>query len=129
MAKPILLIELNYELEKVQAELIETDIKVKLEFEYHVLILTNINNEKPYLIRQLQEVEGLNIDELKGYLQKTLIEADKALIKELRQRNSQLSESVKNLSGYIDSIGHRQGFIDYKEEKGIKTVKRKQAAQ
>lgn len=119
-AKPILLVRLNYDLEKLQAELIETDLKVKLEYQYHVLLITGVVNQRePFKIEVLNPgEEEFDTEEFKKFISHLISEADKALIESLKKRISSLSDTVKNLSGYIDSIGKTE---EYQETK-LKTI-------
>jgi len=75
--KPILVVKLKYNLEKFQAEIIETDLKNKVGNEYHVLILSsNYHQEGPYKLEVLNTKGVIDQQGLIQMIKESASEAD-----------------------------------------------------
>jgi len=118
-AKPILIVKLNYDLEPIQAELIETDVKAKVEKEYHVLILSgNMNQKEPFEFELINQADKeFDFREFGEYVKGLINEADKALINDLKMKISKLTNTAANLIEYIKSQGKEKDFKEYMKKK------------
>jgi len=118
-AKPILIVKLNYDLEPIQAELIETDLKAKVNKEYHVWILSgNMNQKEPFKFELINQADKeFDFQEFNEYVKGLINEADKALINELKMKISKLTNTAANLIEYIKSQGKEKDFKEYMKKK------------
>jgi hypothetical protein len=118
-AKPILIVKLNYDLESIQAELIETDLKAKVDNEYHVWILSgNMNQKEPFKFELINQADKeFDFQEFNEYVKGLINEAEKALINELKMKISKLTNTAANLIEYIKSQGKEKDFKEYMKKK------------
>lgn len=65
MAKPILLIKSYHDIPREEAAIVQKDLEVKLDYEYHVLFLPITNGELLIEVLNVDKVSETDIEELK----------------------------------------------------------------